>query len=419
MKILFDCFSCSPYYGSDEGIGWMWPYIMRKNHEVWALVRSDRRFDIEKYCSKYNISDMHFIYCDIPEWMNFYYRKKNKNKNGTLDFLFYQFLWQYPAYRAAKKYNSKVKFDIIHHVATNDFRLLGRLYKLNIPYIIGPIGGAQTVPKGIESYVNEHQKNELFRKAINRLSVSLPGYSKALKKANKIYFSNVETFNYLKPYLNDLKKAEIMTEVAIDKDKFKTPSFENDPNDNILFLWAGRMEYRKGLQLLIEVLSELPIEKKWKLVLCGDGSERTKLQKQCVEKKLQDRVIFKGKLSGEDLQKQYEQANVFVFPSLRETTGTVIVEAMSNGLPVICLNLGGGAMIVNENTGFVIPVESREICLEEFKKAMIYCIDHPNKIKEMGMTAYSRISELYTWQRKCGEMEKVYRNILNNKTDIR
>ena len=52
MKILYDCFSCSPYYGSDEGIGWNWPFYMRKHHEVWVLVRNDRKHDIDKYCKE-------------------------------------------------------------------------------------------------------------------------------------------------------------------------------------------------------------------------------------------------------------------------------------------------------------------------------------------------------------------------------
>ena len=52
MRILYDCFSCSPYYGSDEGLGWMWPYKMSKYHEVWVLIRKDRKEGIDRYCKR-------------------------------------------------------------------------------------------------------------------------------------------------------------------------------------------------------------------------------------------------------------------------------------------------------------------------------------------------------------------------------
>ena len=92
MKVLYDCFSCSPYYGSDEEIGWMWPYLMRQFHNVWVLVRKDRKNDIEKFCAENHIEDIHFIYCDLPDALNIYYYHKKRNKNGTFDFLLYQFL---------------------------------------------------------------------------------------------------------------------------------------------------------------------------------------------------------------------------------------------------------------------------------------------------------------------------------------
>ena len=93
MRILYDCFSCSPYYGSDEGLGWMWPYKMSKYHEVWVLIRKDRKEGIDRYCKENNIRGIHFVYCDLPDSVNIYYKRKAKNKNGTFDFLLYQYLW--------------------------------------------------------------------------------------------------------------------------------------------------------------------------------------------------------------------------------------------------------------------------------------------------------------------------------------
>lgn len=414
MKILFDCFSCSPYYGSDEGIGWLWPYYMRNYHEVWALVRKDRRPDIEKYCKLHNITDINFIYCDIPDCINFYYKRKQKNKNGVLDFLAYQLLWQYVAVEAAKKTHKKVHFDLVHHVSTNDFRLLGRLYKLNIPLILGPIGGAQETPEELCSYIKGHEKNEILRKWLNHLFVALPGYKKMLRKASKIYFSNKETKNFLIDKIGDSSKCSILTEIGIKQEEIQRKN-RKKPHEIFTFLWAGRMEYRKGLEFLFEALEHLPMKKKWQLILCGTGTEMKRYQKICKTKSYSERVKFLGVVPYEKMKSIYEEGDVFVFPSLRETTGTVILEAMAQGLPVICFDQGGASSVITDSTGFLISGRTQEEYLRNYTQAMLKCISHPEKILEMGKQCVERVEKYYTWEQKIYEIEKEYQRVLKTR----
>lgn len=410
MKILYDCFSCSPYYGSDEGIGWLWPYYMRKYHEVWALVRKDRKNDIERYCLDNNIKDIHFIYADIPDWINLYYRNKSKGKNGVLDFLAYQFLWQFPAYYEAKKVHKNVHFDLIHHVGTNDFRFLGKLYKLNIPFIIGPIGGAQETPKQLEYYIRNHKQSEQFRKIINKLFTSMPGYKRALNKARYIFFSNDETRDYLLPKIRSKNKCKILTEVGWD---YVTDLSDHKYNEmqEIIILWAGRMEYRKGLELLFDVLDRLSETDKWKLLLCGDGSEKSFYEKIISTKTYRNQVKFLGKISYEQMKEVYKMANIFVFPSLRETTGTVIIEAMANGLPVIALRQGGAKYVITNETGDLVTGNSQEEILSNFCTCINMYIKKPNKTVEKGKLAQKRILDNYTWEKKTQIMNTLYNNI--------
>lgn len=412
MKILYDCFSCSPYYGSDEGIGWMWPYLMRQYHDVWVLVRKDRKPDIEHYCTQHNIDNIHFVYCDIPDWMNFYYRRLAKNKNGVLDFLAYQYLWQFPAYMSAKRLHKKIQFDLVHHVCTNDFRILGFMYKLNIPYIIGPIGGAQETPDGLRYYVRNHQKSEKLRSLLNKLMICLPGYKKALNVADRVYFSNTETRDFLLPYIKNHNKCELLTEIGYHCSNLSQSSTTDKSDKKTVFMWAGRMEYRKGLELLVDVLKSLPLDKYWELILCGDGGEREYIQQICSQEPFADRVIFLGKLPYEKVQQIYQETNVFVFPSLRETTGTVIIEAMAQGIPVICLKQGGGALVVNEETGFLIPVDNKEKCIQCFRNAMLQCICNPSMVKQKGNKARERVFTHFSWSEKILNMEQSYKHLL-------
>lgn len=412
MKILYDCFSCSPYYGSDEGIGWLWPYHMRRYHEVWVLVRKDRRKDIERYCREHEISDMNFIYADIPDWMNFYYRNKKTGKNGTIDFLAYQMLWQFPAYRLAKKLHKEIHFDIVHHVSTNDFRLLGRLYRLGAPFFIGPIGGAQETPIALQDYIDGHKKNEYLRTILNILMIHLPGYQNALKCARRIFFSNQETQKFLIPYISDSYKCTIMTEVGFSGEIDFEHIERKKRNLGCTFLWAGRMEYRKGLELLFDALDRLPREAVWTLLLCGDGSEREKYQRIISQKTYASKVNFCGRVPYEEMHTFYDKADAFVFPSLRETTGTVIIEAMAHGLPVIALQQGGAVEVITADEGYLVSGTTKEEYICGIAEAMQQCIDHEELCRVKGLCAAKKIKNRYTWEAKAKFMNCVYESTI-------
>lgn len=411
MKILYDCFSCSPYYGSDEGIGWAWPFYMSQYHDIWALVRNDRRADIEDYCKKNNFNGVHFIYCDIPDSLNFYYKHKKKGKNGTLDFLLYQYMWQFVAYKAAKKLHKKIKFDLVHHVCTNDFRILGKMYKLDIPLIIGPIGGAQQTPSALQYYVRYHKKSEDLRLFFNKLFSSCVGYKQALNKASKIYFSNYETLEYLSSKIKDKSKCQIMTEVACPV--LPEPKIWMK-KEQVTFLWAGRMDFRKGLELLFEAIKALQKNDTWKVILCGSGKESEYYRKIISAFNLSDNVTLVGQLAYSEMSEWYKKADVFVFPSLRETTGTVIIEAMSHSLPVICLKQGGGALIVTDECGFPISGTTKEEYIINFRDAMLKCIEDYSCIKAKGIVSYNKIKEKYMWQHKIESILPVYEEIVNS-----
>lgn len=415
MRILYDCFSCSPYYGSDEGIGWNWPYYMRKYHEVWALVRGDRRFDIEKYCKENNIHDIHFIYADLPDWLNFYYRNKKKNKNGALDFLAYQYLWQFVAYHVAKQYHKDLTFDIVHKVGTNDFRIIGHMYRLNIPYIIGPIGGAQETNPPLLYYTRYHKKQEKLRSFLNRLLTNTWGYRNAIEKADCILCSNLETQKYLVNKITNKTKCEVLTEIGCTNTSFSELNKDITRGNSLTFLWAGRMEYRKGLELLFDALEYLLDDSNWKLILCGDGSERERYQKMIQNKKYYKKVVFIGKVAYENMQEIYREADVFVFPSLRETTGTVIVEAMEMGLPVVALKQGGAVLLISENEGDLIDGESREEIIINFAKTMQSYIDDRDKAIIKGRNARDKVIMNYSWEKKVDNMLIKYEEILSRR----
>lgn len=110
----------------------------------------------------------------------------------------------------------------------------------------------------------------------------------------------------------------------------------DDPDGKIL-LYVGRIAPEKDLEVLMEaaaLLNQRGLE--YRLLIVGDGPSRRKLEELKI-----DNVVFCGYQRGQDLYDLYASADIFVFPSLTETFGNVVVEAMASGLPVVAALAGG------------------------------------------------------------------------------
>lgn len=408
MRILYYSFSCEPNAGSDEGLGWLWPFYMRNDHEVYVVTRKDREPQIARYLREHDIKNMQFFYCDIPDWMNFYY------KTGK-GFLAYQKLWQYPAYGMIKKLHQKYQFDLIHHVSSSDFRLIGFLYKINTSYLLGPIGGAQATPQPLRYYTRHNRTEEAVRSFINKITILNPMYKRAINKADAIFFTNRETYHFLLPHIKDKQKCSLLLDVAIEKEKvleMNTKARFSKQSEKIMtFLWSGRMVFRKGLELLMDALSIVDSDLEYQVILCGDGSDSDHLKSMCKEKNLDRNVFFTGRLSYEDMQMYYDKADLFIFPSLRETTGTVLVEAFSHGLPVITLNQGGAALMVTDQEGFLISGNNREEYIRKLAEIIEECIRNPQLVRKKGYEAYKKVLDSYSWEKKISYMNGIYKKL--------
>ena len=104
----------------------------------------------------------------------------------------------------------------------------------------------------------------------------------------------------------------------------------------------GGPPYRaRQLDLLIESLARLPADVRYEVRVLGDGPARRRWQRLAQRRGVADRITWAGRLSHRETLGAYARADVFAFTSLRDTTGCVVVEALSNGLPVVCLDHQG------------------------------------------------------------------------------
>ena len=122
------------------------------------------------------------------------------------------------------------------------------------------------------------------------------------------------------------------------------------PEQKTVLLYVGRVSWEKNLRLLMQAYREMDHER-CHLVIVGEGPARAEMQQE-----LQDvPVTFTGYLQGDALATAYASADVFAFPSVTETFGQVVLEAMASGLPVAGLLAEGVCDLVeHERSGLLL-----------------------------------------------------------------
>jgi len=127
-------------------------------------------------------------------------------------------------------------------------------------------------------------------------------------------------------------------------------------DDEVLLVTVGRLVARKAVDQLIQA-SEILKAEKIRLLIIGSGPQESLLRKQCLERKLEDRVRFMGQLSEEEKFRCLRMCDIYVSTSQHEGFGLVFLEAMACGLPVICYDQGGQRDFLEDKlTGYVLSL---------------------------------------------------------------
>ena len=124
------------------------------------------------------------------------------------------------------------------------------------------------------------------------------------------------------------------------------------------FVSAGNIKKEKGFDILVSAF-QIMREKGFdvRLLIMGDGPEKTSLETMVRNAKMSDYVSFYGKYTREDFAFELTKSDVFVLPSRGETFGVVYVEAMASGVPVIATACGGPEDFVEEGNGLLVSVD--------------------------------------------------------------
>lgn len=186
----------------------------------------------------------------------------------------------------------------------------------------------------------------------------------------------------------------------------KTSPFPKSSNNEKIILYVGRLEPVKGVRYLIQAMGILKDRgiRNVKLLIVGEGSERKYLEELVKKLRLEDSVVFVGKVPHKEIPAYMGLADVFVLPSLSEGFPVVILEAMAMGLPIIASRVRGLPEIIKEGeNGFLVePRNPRDIA-----EKINILLTNDDLRANMFRNNKEKAKE-YSWENIIKKLERVY-----------
>ena len=342
-----------------------------------------------------------FVYHDLSAFLCRLKKVRGLNQ-------WYYLLWQRRASKLVRRLVAEKKFDLLHHVTYASYRYRTALDRHGVPVLWGPVGGAERIPWRL---LRLDSKWSFFREATRNLinavqQVPFLGLMPRSAKSECVLASTEETRQKLKAHRVD---APVVPTIGIDLPESIPEARErHDRRAPLKIVYVGNLLFLKGVHLALKGLAaaEFPFH----LTIVGDGIYGDNLRRFVRRSGLGDRVTFAGRVPMAQVPKFLADAEVFLFPSLHDSGGMELIEAMAAGLPPVCLDCGGPGVAVDDTCGFAVPVSNSASTAKALADALSQYHEHPDLYRSHSAAAIRRVRDQYGWRQKGEQMAEIYRS---------
>lgn len=398
MRILLSAFACAPNTGSEGGGGWRWALELARQHEVVVITDASRRAAIEEALGPQAARANPRIVYFRPVLL------RGVPLNSLTAQLLYS-AWQYSLLPYARRLHRQHRFDLAIHLTYGVFRHPSFLGFLGIPFVFGPVGGGEDAPWRLKRSLPLPDKfREVIRSLLNLSAKLNPFLWLALSRAHLILVRTPETARAL-PYPFD-KRAVTHQEIGTPAHQRSTPLNHRTPEEPLQLVFAGRLLAWKGIHLALHAIARARAEgAHLRLTIIGSGPRETWLKALAEQLELGAEVVeWIPRMPQNQLFARYEEAHALIFPSLHDSGGNVVLEAMAFGLPVICLDLGGPRTLVDERAAMIVPTTNRDetAVVHELTEAVLRLARDEPLRQAMSQAALER-AETMAWEKRIAD----------------
>ncbi len=303
-------------------------------------------------------------------------------------------------------------FDIVHHLTplspTTPCRIAGKCRKVGVPFVWGPLNGGVPWPKGFDKARREEKEWLSYVRNAYKL---LPGFAATRRNASAILIGSRATWEQMPAKYRE--KCFYLVENAIDPTRFQRRRSRTATRP-IRAAFIGRVVPYKGADMLLEASAELIRCGAMTLDIIGDGPQLPFLRERVKELGLSvSGVTFSGWVEHGKIQDKLVEADLLTFPSIREFGGGVALEAMAVGVVPVVPDYGGLGELVTEQTGFLIPMGTRDEMIGRLRETLSDLAANPSMIDAKSELAWRRAHEQFTWDAKAAQVLRIYDWVLH------
>lgn len=386
-RVLVSAYSCEPDKGSEPGAGYA---LVRAAAEVGTCVVLTRQNNIESLREALEASppahQVELVGIDGPRWT-----LALKRRFGLLRF--YYPLWQYLASRRATELDREVGgFDVVHHATMSAFWMPIGVRRLGRPLVVGPVSGGTFTPRALVPYLGWKGG---VKDGVRLVAAHLSAFRtrRWWRSVSVVIAQNREMRRFVErrlvgdtTYLLQHSHAAHPPVAIIGDSRERTREV----------LFVGRVVTWKGVLLAVDAFARAGLVDA-RLVIIGDGPDLDAVRGRAESLGIGDAVEITGALPRDVVLARMRVASCFLFPSFHDSAGFVVSEALSLGLPVVCLDHGGPgelARIWADTDSTAVPPSSRRQTVDRLAAAISDYVEHPRPVPPSLVPSVSSLSDV-------------------------
>lgn len=402
LKVLLLAYAVSPERGSEFAVAW--------NHIEWMSQHCDLTvlygcagahmgdFDeLDEAIGHQKLPNVRFVQVRPP----LVARLLNAaNRRGWFVYSFYLAynVWHREAGRMARRITREQAHDLIHYLGPIGYREPGVLWKMDLPYVWGPIGGATHLPWSLAPALPFRSRLMLtLRALVNwfQLRFSLR-VRRALSRADVLLTATTENRDIFRRVLGAeseyLPENGIVGKVSLNTDKFENLT-------HIRLVWIGSVNARKSLKILVDAMRSMRHAEAFDVHVVGDGPLRAGLQEAVTSAGLASRFVWHGQVPRNSVKQLLNDGHLHVITSVSEGNPTTIWEAMACGVPTLTIDHCGMHDTISDAAGLKVPVAKYETVVADFARHLDALADNPERLRQMAQQVLAD-AERFHWKHR-------------------
>ena len=404
-RLLMIAYCFAPFGSMEDRNGWQRALLATRTMDVTVL-----------YVPNVPVAE---LIKSLPEWVSPDALKLEPVKESLicqslkkLDLTFYLTyrLWHWKVFQRAKKLHQERPFSGSHLVTLCGFREPGYVWKIDIPHIWGPLGGTHNFPKAfMKSIQSLSRLRERIRTAINRFQLNRSGrIRRAMQQSAAVVAASTGARSDFESGFGI--QCDVELETGIDHPLQPIRESRNSAQP-LRILWTGRLREWKGLPILLHSIASLPKTVSVQVRVVGNGSSKPTWMKLATKLGIANCIEWIPWPTYQETLEYYAWADVFAFTSLRDTSGTGLLEALAAGCPILGLDHQGAKDIMTRQCAIPIPVDSWHEAISGFREGIVRLATDSNEWLRLSHGASQR-AKAFVWEGRSDCIDASYRRYI-------